>query len=566
MLTEIHIKNFAVIEELSLSLGSGLTVLTGETGAGKSIVVTAINLLLGDRAASDLIRTGCDEAVVEAILEIPSRGPAADTLRESGYEAEDGQLLVRRVISKTGRNKVFVGGRLATLQVLTGLMEPLVSVSGQHEHQTLLRPKTQLDLLDSYGGLWDLRAEVGELVREYRDVESRLHHQATDGADRARRMQLLGFEIEELEAAGLIIGEEDELVAERDLLANAEKIHQLARRGADLLYDGSGAAVEALKEARGLAEQLAEFDGKLSEVAKQLESAYYQVEDAGLGLRDYADSVVFDPARLEQVGDRLAKLRRFSGKYGGSVESALAHLEAARAELDDLSKSESDLSRLEDQARQAHQAALGKAEELSAKRAAEAGRLAEAMQSRLESLAMSGTKVQIALERHGSPDEQGRCHISQTGLESAEILISPNVGEEVRPLSKIASGGELSRVLLALRTLTAGDGDQETIIFDEVDAGIGGAVAEVVGKNLLELSGRLQVMCITHQPQIAVFGDDHFSVKKEVAGARTKTTVDHLTENSRLREVARMLSGAEVTEHSQAHARELLERALGTRF
>jgi DNA repair protein RecN (Recombination protein N) len=564
MLVELHIQNFAVIEEMSLGLGPGLTTVTGETGAGKSIIVTAINLLLGDRAASDLIRTGCDEAVVEALFAVEDTAEVRRQVEELDLGEFNGEILVRRVISRTGRNKVMIGGRLSTLQLLTQLMEPLLSVAGQHEHQSLLRPDVQLALVDDFGDLWPARQEVGRLVRRWRELQHRLDGWRANREERLRRMDLLRFERQELEAAGLKIGQTAELAAERTRLASAERLHAAFRQAHEKLYDAVGSVVEVLRAVETDLAEVIELEPEAAAALEAVRQAYFLVDDAGVRCRDLAEAVVFDPARLEAVGERLAHLRRLTAKYGGDEAAALDHLDRITRELDDLEHDLEDASALEDDCARAWDEVLTAARDLSAARGRAAEALGRAVEAALEDLAMSGTRFEVAFEPIGPPDDAGREAVTETGLERARFLISPNVGEPPRPLARIASGGELSRVMLALRTLSVRRVGQETIVFDEVDAGIGGGAAEAVGRLLGTLGGSHQLVCITHLPQIAVFGQEHWRVVKEVAGGRTMTRLDRLDDEARAREVARMISGPEFTAAGLAHAREMLQKQAPT--
>jgi DNA repair protein RecN (Recombination protein N) len=564
MLVELHIQNFAVIEELSLDLGAGLTTVTGETGAGKSIIVTAINLLLGDRAASDLIRTGCDEAVVEALFAADDSDEMGRLFEELDLGDFNGELLVRRVISRTGRNKVMVNGRLSTLQMLTRLAEPLLSVAGQHEHQSLLRPDVQLALVDDFGGLWPAREEVGRLVRRWRDLQGRLDGWRRNREERLRRLDLLRFERQELEAAGLAVGQIDDLTAEQVRLAGAERLHAAFRQAHQQLYDDAGSVVEVLRAVETELAEVADLEPESAVALEAVRQAYFLVDEAGVRCRDLAEGVVFDPARLEAVGERLSQLKRLTAKYGGNEQAALDHLARISRELDDLEKDFEDASGLEDECRRAWQETLDAAQKLSDDRRQAAETLGRAVERTLEDLAMAGTEFQVAFEPVGPPDESGREAMTETGLERARFLISPNVGEPPRPLARIASGGELSRVMLALRALDVRRVGQETIVFDEVDAGIGGGAAEAVGRLLGSLAESHQLVCITHLPQIAVFGREHWRVIKEVVGGRTATRLDRLDDEDRTREVARMISGPEFTEAGLAHAREMLHKQAPT--
>lgn len=565
MLAYLRIKDFALIQSLEMELGPGLTVLTGETGAGKSIILAAVGLLLGQRANSDLIRQGADAAVVEAAFSLEAGSPVGARLAEEGiWNPADGEdLVLRRTVSRQGRNRVQVGGALAALGLLAQLGPELLSLCGQHAHQDLLRVDEHLLLLDAFAGLEDRRDRVGALVKTVRDLDRRLKRLERETAERRARRDLLEHTVDELNRAGLEEGEMERLLAERKLLANAEKAARLADGAHQGLFASEeGSALETLGRVRGLMADLQGLDERAAELAARVEEAYFLLEDAAAELRDYASRLVFDPARLDQVESRLLTIQRLARKHGGDEAAALRALEAAQAELDALDEGGRRLGDLSAERARALEAALAAAGELSKLRSRAARELARAAEGELGELGLADCRFEVRLNPPGGgalDTPQGP--LADRGLEAAEFYIAPNPGEGLRPLNRIASGGELSRILLALKGVTARRRGAPTQVFDEVDAGIGGAVGAAVGRKLAALAQGRQVICITHLPQIAAFGDRHFSVEKHAAEGRTVTVLRRLDREGRLDELARMLTGAEQGGTARRHARELMAAA-----
>ena len=555
MLAELSVQNFALIEALRLSFEAGFNALTGETGAGKSIIVGAINLILGSRAAGDLIRRGADEAEVQALFVPQDRQAALARLEELGLPGGE-EILVRRVLSRSGRNRIYVNGALATLAQLSALGRELVAVSGQHEHQRLLDADYQLLILDRFGRLTELRDKMG-----------RAHQRMTGLADRVRSLErrlraardqaeLFGFQVEEIRAAAPVPGEDEALDRERALARNAEKIFSLVGGGYEKLYGERGAVIEGLDAVGGDLEKAAALDDRLMTVAAQVREAFHQLDDAARVLRDHLDRLTFDPARLEEIEDRLALLGKLKRKYGPTLEDVLAFEARAAGRLDDLDEMEGALEALEGEAEAARVEARGLAFELSRRRRAEAEGMAAAVAGALRDLGMPKVRFEVSFS---PPDET--VLPGPLGWDEVQFLISPNLGEALLPLARIASGGELSRTTLGLKSLLAGQDRVETVIFDEVDAGIGGIVAETVGRMLKQLADYHQVICITHLPQIAVFAPRHLVVFKEERGQRTVTGIRPLSESEQVDEVARLLGGAEPTRKSREAAREMIDRA-----
>jgi DNA repair protein RecN (Recombination protein N) len=555
MLAELRITNFALIEHLELEFGAGFNVLTGETGAGKSIIVGAINLILGERASSDSIRQGQEEAEVQALFTHSDMTPVNAVLAELGLPEGD-EVLVRRVLPKTGRNRIYINGALATLAQLSAIGRELVAVSGQHEHQQLLDSDRQLLLLDQFGGLLPLRTEMGRLQTEVSILSGQKAELERKIKEAREKSDLYDFQVKEIEAADLRIGEDVELEAERNLVRHAEKIFRLVKGGYDRLYGESGAVVESLGLVISDLQQAAVLDARLSPTQSQIQDAFHQLDDAANFLRDHLEQFVFEPSRLEEIEERLALIHRMKRKYGGTLEQVLDHGRNASHNLEAVAEMERRLVVLTREATEAEAATLSMADELSDQRRRVSGNMSELVAEQLRSLGMPKLEFEISFRSRPSGVRPG-----PVGWDEIDFMISPNVGEALRPLSRIASGGELSRAMLGLKSLMAGQDRVQTVIFDEVDAGIGGAVAEVVGRKIKDLSGFHQMLCITHLPQIAVFGQNHLRVFKEVRGDRTLTDIKLLTAEDRVDEIARMLGGVEPTEKTRAAAMEMLSRA-----
>lgn len=553
MLTELQIRNFAIIDDLLISFTPGLTILSGETGAGKSIIIGALNLLLGGRAGTDLIRTGEEEATVEAAFQLSSRGAMQARLAASGINSDATALVIKRVLSREGRNKVFLNGSLATLSTLTELSESLLAISGQHEHQALLQPQNHIDLLDTYGDLTALRNDYRATYQEAQRLQAEKARLTSAKERDAERVELLGFQIREIEGASLRPGEDEELGKEKGLLQNAAQLLQASQHAYETLYGRDEAIISRLgREVRALTEAAA-IDARLVPHAQTVQASMLQLEDVALGLRQYAQKVTFDPARLEEIDARLDTIHRLKKKYGGSISTILEFHGRAKAELAQVTQKDDLIQRTQALYEAARAEMTVKAGLLSQRRKEVAGLLQSKIEQELASLGMKQTKFEVALHPSEAPDERGR--------DQVEFLFSPNPGEDLRPLARIASGGELSRVMLAFKHLFAREEEVATLVFDEVDSGIGGATADIVGRKLCEIAKYHQTICITHLPQIACYGDRHFSISKEVIGGRTRTTVQPLSAESRVEEIARMLAGSEISTKSRTLAKEMIEAA-----
>ena len=563
MLKELNIKNFAIIDQLRVEFGPGLNVFTGETGAGKSIVVDALNLALGERASTDLVRTGALEAVVEAAFELNSHGPAAvrRILEEQGIEATPGEdIIVRRVISAAGKSKVYVNGSLTNLNTLAGIGALLADIHGQHEHQSLLSIDRQMDMLDSFGGLMGKREAFSGLYRRLHELRRQLGELEAGEREKAQREDLLRFQVNEIEASRLKEGEDEELAREQQVLANAEKLAGLAAAADQALYSAEGSALADTKRAIANVRDIAAIDGSLAPVLELLESGRAQIEESAREIASYADGVEFDPRRLEEIGDRLDLIQKLKKKYGGAIPEIIVFGAKAAAELEKIERSGEESERLRREIAAMRTEITAKAKELTKQRGSAARELEKKVEAELGHLGMKKTAFVVKIVQEPGDDTADGLRAGPRGADTVEFLISPNPGEEPRPLAKIASGGELSRIMLALKTILIEGDPIPTLVFDEVDAGIGGAVAEEVGRKLKRIAGRRQVFCITHLPQIACMASSHYGVAKAVRKDRTSTEVRLLERAERVDEIARMLGGRTITDATIRHAEEMIER------
>lgn len=549
MLTDLAIKNIAIIDTLHVTFQPGLNILTGETGAGKSIIIDAVNLILGGRASTDLIRSGEDEAQVEALFSLADTPEVAAELTASGIES-DGELVVKRTVSRAGKNRVFLNGSIATTAQLATVAPRLINIYGQHESQTLLRLANHLELLDGYGRLTPLRAVYAERYTEHQQIVAELRSRDREAQAAARRLDLLSFQSGEIAAAAPVPGEDEELEQERELLAHADRLLQGTSGAFERLYGDDGALLSRLAEVRRCLAECAIIDPRLVPVDATLAEAALQIEDAALALRDYAARVEADPRRLLTVDDRLDVIRTLKRKYAPTIAEILALKAEIDQERESLLRRGENREGLERRRDELATDLLREGRELSARRREAAGKLAKAMTGQLRDLAM---KDALFLADFQSLHEPG-----PAGLDRVEFLFSPNPGEPPRPLARIASGGELSRLMLALKQVHP-ESDVPTLVFDEVDSGIGGAVSALVGEKLRKVAGSQQVLCITHLPQVAVYADHHFRVQKQIERGRTTTTVIPLDATARIEEISRMLGGMTITETTRRHALEMLQ-------
>jgi DNA repair protein RecN (Recombination protein N) len=559
MLALLHIENFAIIDALEISFHPGLNVLSGETGAGKSIIVGALSLVLGDRASAEMIRTSAEAAVVEAVFQVAQNGELAKRLAAMGLPSAE-ELVIRRSVTRAGRNRIHVNGHPATLSMLASLGECLVDICSQHEHQVLLNPERHLDLLDAYAGLLEERESFGSLFDAYQSVRARLRDLEALRRQRLEREEWLRYSIREIRDAAPAPGEEAALRNERQVLTNVRKLQEWAGRAHESLQGRDGAVLDGLRSVLADVREIRRVDGAFGLSGEDLEGLYYGLEDAARTLRSYRDGLAVDPGRLEAVEERLEVLRRLKRKYGEDEAAVLTRAEEMEGELERLSRAEEDAEELSREEERLRVELERRADALSTARYGAAGGLAATLEEEIRSLRMDPAHLEVSFCPPGHPDAP---EIGRRGRDEVEFLLSTNVGEEPKPLHRIASGGELSRIILAMKRVLVRGGSVGTIVFDEVDSGIGGATAEVVGERIRDVAGRHQVLCITHLPQIACFAQRHFRVAKALADERTTSRVEVLSEEERLEEVARMLGGVSVTGKARAHAREMLGRAGG---
>lgn len=537
MLRFLSISHLAVIDRLQLEFRPGLNVLTGETGAGKSILVGAVGLLVGGRASADLVRTGEDTAAIEALFDTPSGG----------------EMIVRREISAQGRSRAFVDGALVTSTALREITGSLVDLHGQHEHQVLLDPAAHLDLLDEFAGLTPDRAAVADAFRGWQQIRDERDRLARSEKEKASRAEFLAFQLAEIDRVAPRPNEDEELAASRLVLANADRLQRFCAEAYTALYEGDEAALPALGIVWRKVGELAALDPRFSPYLEARDAVKSQLEDLAYFLRSYANDIDASPARLQEIEDRLALIERLKKKHGPTLADVLARADQLRAEQHDLEHATERAAELDAALAQAAARYRTVAGALSARRRDAAARFARALERSLADLAMARTRCEVRFAEDG-----GEAAWSERGLDQAEFYLSPNPGEDLRPLARIASGGELSRIMLALKTLATTDAPGKTLIFDEVDAGIGGAVADVVGARLRALADRCQVLCITHLPQIAAYGSTHYRIDKSVRAGRTSTQVAMVAGRDREAEIARMIGGTDVTAAVKASARDLL--------
>jgi len=556
MLETLKIKNLAVIDSAEVPFEAGLNILSGETGAGKSIVIEAISLILGSRATSDLIRTGCDEAVVEGLFRMDTLPWLTQRLEEAGFSTDENELLIKRIVSRNGKHKIYINGSLATLGQLQKTCEDLVDLCGQHEHQSLLKATTQIELLDRFGGL-------EKEVRNFRDTFfewKKLHEEAEtlshSEAERALRADYLKFQIDELRSAELSPGEDEKLQTEKSLLQSGSSRLQAADSALKALESEESGALEALRLSLGKLRKLSELDETCEPIQESLEKALNEAEDASLLLNRYLASLDLDPTRLELIQSRLSKIAELRRKYGSSVEEMLSVLEKLEAEFSTLDQSEERLKKITAEISEREKTLRKKGTELSIKRKKISKLLSQSVTAELKDLKMAEAEFEIELEFQENSTGWG-----PHGADSIQFLVRTNKGEAKRPLGKIASGGELSRLMLAIRRVIADRGGIGVYLFDEIDAGIGGQTAFEVGKKLKSVAAYNQVICITHLPQVAAFANHHLSVQKKTTKDRTLTSVVELSEKERKEELARMLGGPELTKKSLENAAELISMA-----
>ena len=570
MLRDLHIRNLAVLEEASIAFGPGFNVLSGETGAGKSIVVDSLALLAGVRASSDAIRTGADRLSVTGVFE-PSGKDWRQVLAAAGLDGNESTVVIRREVSRDGPNRVFVNDHPATLRLVADLAPHLLRIHGQREELGLVDPELQRTWLDRCGGeeAVELLAEVADLFASWRQLAERLERQSGDERARHERVDFLRFQLAEIDDAAPQTDEEIALRQERDTLRHADAIRQGLAGACEALFDGENVAYDRLGSARQRLAEIADWDGAAAEWGRELEDLHIRLGELDAALHRRLDEVEADPQRLDEVEDRLAVLERLFRKHGDGTRALLERRRALIDELEQLTGDADSLSELRQQLDASLATYRTAAQKLSEARRRWGRTLAERVHGDLEELALGKARFEVLLERRRRADSPlevagERVEFGPLGFDQVVYLFSPNPGEELRPLAKVASGGELSRLYLAVQLASRHQGGDTTLVFDEVDAGISGAEAAVLGGKLRRLARGAQVFAVTHLPQVASHADTHFKVRKSVEEGRTRTEVRALAEDGRVEEVARMLAGSEVTELSLSHARELISGAANT--
>jgi len=565
MLTELLIRNLAIIDEVQVPFQPGFNVLTGETGAGKSIIIHAINFLVGGKGDIDLIRTGAETLLVEAVFDLTNCPQVKTVLEEVGIETEDGTLILSRELSRAGKSRCRINGRAATIAMLKQIGKSLIDIHGQHEHQSLLDPTNHLRFLDAFGGeeLTALKERYYSLYRQLMQVERELTELQQSERERMQRLDLLRYQAEEIDRANLREGEEEDLLQERQLLVNAERISERVSYAVRCLT-GERGVLDSLGEAMQSLKEIASLDPNLQSWHDALSQAFDTIQEVGFELERYASRIEFDPERLEEVESRLDLLKRLKRKYGDSISAILQYRQQIEQELQRLETSEERLETLQREREQLRKELAETAKALSEVRQEIARQLERTVQNHLKALMMERARFKVAIDRLPDPNglqlPEGTFAFNRDGIDQVEFLISTNPGEPLKPLAKIASGGEISRTMLALKASLQRTHEIPILVFDEIDVGIGGKTAEAVGEKLREVSRYAQVLCVTHLPQIAALADWHLQVEKITEGKRTRVIVTPLEYDERVKELARMLSGKQITQASLQHAQELLQR------
>ncbi|MCD4675691.1 MAG: DNA repair protein RecN [Desulfobacula sp.] len=567
MLSELAIKNFAIIDDIRISFKDGFSVLTGETGAGKSIIIEAVNLLLGARASADLVRAGCKNAELEAFFDIDAHSSAAMSLEEQGMDGSDG-LIIRRVIALSGKSRVFINSRQSTLDFLKQVTRDLAGISSQHAHQGLLKEENHLDILDEFAGTTGLKNEVRNLYQTIIPLKRKIRELSLSLDTKRKEQDFLEFQINEISDAAILPNEDEDLEKKRGTLLNASKIFEALNRSIHEIHDREGSVLERLSFLRNDMEKISVADESLEKIAHQLSGTIFDLQDITGELRHFSSNIDLDPASLEMTDQRLDLISKLKRKYGPSLDALFDEYEAMQLKLSQTTQIEKKIKIFENDIQIFLKKIDQKAKKLSSLRKTAAKKLSKLAKNELDALEMGKAKFEVAFASqitNDSEDITTAAHekIGPDGMDNVGFLLSPNPGEALKPLVKIVSGGELSRIVLALKAVLSKTKSLETLIFDEVDAGIGGATSEKVGLKLKQLSQKHQVVCITHLAQIAKYAANQFRISKDVINGRTFTSIVPLShDNDRIEEIARMIGGADITDATLTHARELLGQAL----
>lgn len=570
MLKLLNISNLAVVDSLQIEFGSGLNILSGETGSGKSIVIDALGILSGNRVTQDFIRTGEDRAFVEAVIDIAGNQPLLDLFSQAGIDVDDEEVVIKREITTTGRGRIFVNNQSATISLLKQIQPHIIDIHGQGDQQSLLSAENHLKIYDSYVNAVPLRQELESIYDQLLAFVNELESSQRSESERLQLLDLVEYQLNEIKKAALVPNEDITLEQERNILANAERLATLCAESYSILYDAETSALSQLSHAQRRLDELSQVDSNFAGYREQLASVKYIIEDIAYFTRSYAESIEASPERLRIVEDRLVEIDRLKRKYGGTLEAVIETFNGLQAKYTSLSDNETKAQRLTDEIKSVLKIYRQIADKLSDQRRANAKKFEKLSTSELAQVALEHAQFNVTFEKPALANLSARLNVfaagittgksvSRYGQEAVEFYFSANAGEEMRPIRDVASGGELSRLMLVLKTIIAPTQFPRTLIFDEIDTGIGGRVADAVGLRLKKLSASNQVLCVTHQAQIARYADTHFLVSKEVGGKRTKTSVEVLDQAGRVEELARMLAGNEITLTAKKHARELLK-------
>ena len=565
MLTLLKINNIALIDQLQLEFTDGLNLLTGETGSGKSIIVDSLGALTGERMSADFIKEGASSARIEGLFAVEPNQELQKIFDDAGIEIDRSDLsemIVRREFSATGKNRVFVNNQLVTTAFLRKIGEFLVDIHGQGEQQTLFDPRAHLEMLDEYANLFERRREIKEKYQAWQSVLRELENLRSDETQKLQLIDILSFQIDELKKASLQIGEDDELEIERRRLMNVEKLSALSEDAYAILYESSESVISGLAQVVKNVDELATFEASFGEYTESLNSASAVIEDLAITLRSFRTGLEFSPERLAEIESRLSEISRLKRKYGGSIENALKHLRESEERLSHIESAELRESELKAKAHTARGEYLKIAEIVSQIRMRAAAEYSRAVENALKDVALERARFEVRVYApEDLANENSNKSLTAKGFDTVEFYFSANAGESLKPIARVASGGEASRLMLVLKTTGKLVELPKTAVFDEIDVGISGRVSEAVGRKLKQLATHHQVLCVTHQPQVAALADSHFVVQKEMSGERTTVDVVKLTSKERVEELARMLTGATVTETARKHAKEMLKAA-----
>ncbi|MGI8789069.1 MAG: DNA repair protein RecN [Pyrinomonadaceae bacterium] len=563
MLSLLKIKNIALIDELQIEFSNGLNLLTGETGSGKSIIVDSLGALTGDRISSDLIKEGAGAAQIEGLFNLKATADLYEAFYESGIETDDGNeidLIVRRELASNGRNRIFINNQLVTQNFLRRIGAFLVDIHGQGEQATLFNPSNHLEILDEYAGLQNLRTNLAVKYQTLARTQKEIENLRMDEAQKLQLLDVLQFQVDEIKKVNPQTGEEDLLNEEKRRLNNVEKLSALGDEAYLLLYDDEAATVSTLEKASRKIAELAEYESSFREYTEGLQTAQAVLEDLAFAVRDFRGQLEFSPERLEEIENRLAEISRLKRKYGGAIETVLAHLEESEARLKNIETFEERKEELKKISAGQREDYLKIAADVHDRRVKAAKKFEKEVEANLKAVALEKAKFEVRIDAPDALALQSETNkkLTAKGFDQIEFYFSANVGESVKPLARVASGGEASRLMLILKTTAKSNDAEKSVVFDEIDVGIGGRVAEAVGLKLKQLAKTQQVLCVTHQAQVASLADQHFLVEKETKKKRTEIRVKQLNDAEKIEEIARMLTGAQITETARQHAREML--------